>query len=331
MQIKWAERTETCVINFMLGKMWVTDVSPSELISRKKLVELLEEEMKYIILSLVEQHHPKAEFRKGMWLEFGRMGYDMNKKAAHRHYQLALQNGNARAAYRIGMLFEVSGNNLTAVQHYQQGVDLGDSASLYRFGMMLLLGQHGQLQDYRRAIDLIRASAETADENAPQGAYTYGMLLAQEPSQVTIPDEYLAKDLDAARTHMERAAVLGFCKAQLQMALAYEYGNLNCGSNPLLSLHYSLLAAAQGEADAEMLVSKWFLNGAYGFFERNEAVAFIYARRAARSGLVAAAFAMGYFHEVGIHVSVDTETAVSWYKEAAARGSEDAKSRLDSL
>lgn len=37
--------------------------------------------------------------------------------------------------------------------------------------MMTLLGQHGQQLDYRRGIDLIRRAAETADENAPQGAY----------------------------------------------------------------------------------------------------------------------------------------------------------------
>lgn len=40
-----------------------------------------------------------------------------------------------------------------------------------RVGMMTLLGQHGQQLDYRRGIDMIRRAAETADENAPQGAY----------------------------------------------------------------------------------------------------------------------------------------------------------------
>lgn len=36
---------------------------------------------------------------------------------------------------------------------------------------MTLLGQHGQRLDYQRGVDLIRYSAQTADENAPQGAY----------------------------------------------------------------------------------------------------------------------------------------------------------------
>lgn len=37
--------------------------------------------------------------------------------------------------------------------------------------MMTLLGQHGERQDYGRGVQLIRLSAQTADENAPQGAY----------------------------------------------------------------------------------------------------------------------------------------------------------------
>jgi hypothetical protein len=40
--------------------------------------------------------------------------------------------------------------------------------------MMALLGQHGQPLDYERGIRLISFAAETADENAPQGAYVRG-------------------------------------------------------------------------------------------------------------------------------------------------------------
>ena len=37
--------------------------------------------------------------------------------------------------------------------------------------MMTLLGQHGQRLDYEKGIKLVSYSAQTADENAPQGAY----------------------------------------------------------------------------------------------------------------------------------------------------------------
>ena len=37
--------------------------------------------------------------------------------------------------------------------------------------MMTLLGQHGQIQDFYRGVELIRFSADVADEYSPQGAY----------------------------------------------------------------------------------------------------------------------------------------------------------------
>ena len=40
-----------------------------------------------------------------------------------------------------------------------------------RLGMMILLGQHGQRQDYEKGLEYIRLAAQTCDENAPQGAY----------------------------------------------------------------------------------------------------------------------------------------------------------------
>ena len=47
-----------------------------------------------------------------------------------------------------------------------------------RLGMMALLGQHGQSLDYERGVRLISFAAETADENAPQGAYvSYELLM----------------------------------------------------------------------------------------------------------------------------------------------------------
>jgi hypothetical protein len=37
--------------------------------------------------------------------------------------------------------------------------------------MMILLGQHGQHQDYQVGLEYIRLAAQSCDENAPQGAY----------------------------------------------------------------------------------------------------------------------------------------------------------------
>ena len=54
-----------------------------------------------IVKFLAEQHHPHAEFIKGMWLEFGKFGFRVDRKEAFRCYSRAAEKGYARAEYRI--------------------------------------------------------------------------------------------------------------------------------------------------------------------------------------------------------------------------------------
>ena len=174
-------------------------------------------------------------------------------------------------------------------------------------------------------------AAESADENAPQGAYVFGMLQARELPQINLPEEFLSLNISGARYNIEKAAYMGFAKAQAKMGAAYELCQLGCDFEPALSLHYNALAAKQGEADADMAISKWFLCGYEGVFEKNEALAFTYAERAAHEGLATAEFAMGYFYEVGIHVPADHRAARSWYEKAAEHGNKDAAARVDGI
>ncbi|PVI06968.1 HCP-like protein [Periconia macrospinosa] len=280
---------------------------------------------------LADQFHPKAEFMRGMWLEFGKFGLRADKKEAFRSYTRAAQKGYARAEYRMGMQFEQSNDPIKALQHYKAGSEAGDSASNYRLGMMTLLGQHGQQQDFTRGIQLIRQAALTADENAPQGAYVLGMLQARELPQISVPEAFLPFDEKGARQNIEKAAYLGFAKAQLKMGSAYELCSLGCEFSPTLSLHYNALASRQGEPEADMAISKWFLCGQEGEFAKNEELAYQFAQRAATAELATAEFALGYFNEIGMHVPVNLDKAMDWYERAQRHGNPDAESRIESI
>ncbi|KAF1980940.1 hypothetical protein K402DRAFT_398982 [Aulographum hederae CBS 113979] len=284
-----------------------------------------------IVTFLADQHHPKAEFMKGIWLEFGKFGYRIDKKEAFRCYARAADKGYSRAEYRMGMQYEQSNDPIKALVHYKRGAEQNDSASNYRLGMMTLLGQAGQQQDFQRGIQLLRLAANSVDENAPQGAYVMGMLQARELPQVQVPELFLPFDEKLARVNIEKAAFLGFAKAQVKMGQAYELCTLGCDFNPALSLHYNALAARQGEPEAEMAISKWFLCGYDGVFQKSEELAFIYANRAALSGLATAEFAMGYYNEIGMHTPRDLAKATEWYEKAAAQGNKDAASRIESI
>ena len=157
------------------------------------------------------------------------------------------------------------------------------------------------------------------------------MLLARDLPQIKIPDAYLAQDVDAGKDYVERSAYLGFSKAQLKMGAAYELCALNCEFNPALSLHYNALAARQGEPEAELAISKWFICGQEGVFSKNEELAFKYAQRAAQQGLPTAEFAMGYFYEIGWFMPKDTTQAQEWYQKAAKSGNKEAIEGLKRL
>ena len=157
------------------------------------------------------------------------------------------------------------------------------------------------------------------------------MLQARELTQVNVPEDYLHLDITNARFNIEKAAYLGFAKAQTKMGAAYELCQLGCDFDPALSLHYNALAARQGEPEAEMAISKWFLCGYDGIFDKNEELAFTYAQRATQNGLATAEFALGYFFEIGMHVPVDLQAARQWYSKAADHGNKDAAARIDGI
>jgi hypothetical protein len=94
---------------------------------------LIEVDAKSIVNHLARQGHPRARFVQGTWSEFGMVGEDINKPVAFRLYKLALSAGYARAAYRMGMMYETSDDKdiIAAIQHYHKGVIKDDAASCY--------------------------------------------------------------------------------------------------------------------------------------------------------------------------------------------------------
>ncbi|KAH6652052.1 hypothetical protein BKA67DRAFT_660821 [Truncatella angustata] len=284
-----------------------------------------------IINYLADQGHPEAVFIRSKWLEFGKFGQRQDKKEAYNGYVTAAQNGWGRAEYRIGMLYENSNDVDKALRHYYAGLELNDSAASYRLGMINLMGQHGQRKDIARGLDLIHQAADTADEDAPQGAFVYGMVIGRDLPDVNVPEGILSFDVAVARQYIEKAAYLGFAKAQLKMGQAYELCQLGCDFNPALSLHYYGLAARQGQPEASLGVSRWFLFGYETSFAKNEQLAYKYAQLAASSKLPTGEFAMGYYHEIGIYVEKDVREARKWYELAAEHGNKDALGRLDGL
>ena len=130
MQMSWAQDTLTYVDVAVQNEVRLSETRPGR--PRTPRVEhQLRVDAINIVSFLADQHHPKAEFLRGMWLEFGKFGFAMDKKEAFRCYSRAAQNGYARAEYRIGMQFESSNDIEKAIKHYNLGIQANDAASFY--------------------------------------------------------------------------------------------------------------------------------------------------------------------------------------------------------
>jgi TPR repeat protein len=94
----------------------------------------------------------------------------------------------------------------------------------------------------------------------------------------------LAAQYAQARDAIERAAYLCLPITQYKTGALYEQAALGYPYDPLISLQWYSLASQGGEMEADMALSKWFLCGAEGYFERNEELARTFAEKAARRG-----------------------------------------------
>ena len=187
-------------------------------------------------------------------------------------------------------------------------------------GMAHLMGQLGLPPNPEAALPLLQRAATIASVDVPQPAYVFGLLLLGEFSQASIPPHLFTPLIppgstrdNEARRHLERAAYLNFAPAQYKLGHAYEFAQPPFPFDALLSVQYYSLASQQGEIEADMALSKWFLCGAEGAFDKDESLAYTFAEKAARKGLPSAEFAMGYYTEVGVGGPKDIEAARKWY------------------
>lgn len=251
--------------------------------------------------------------------------------------------GYAPSWFRIGRDYETLGDVARAQDAYARGKGHRDVGCIYRLGMANLIGQIGINQDYATAMALLKDAADLSNEDTPQPSYIFGMLFAGEFAHLNIPPYLLSPVPDPSRPdapttaertalfYIERAAYLNFAPAHYKLGWAYEYAQLDCAFDPLLSVQYYSLASKGGEVEADMAVSKWFLCGAEGCFDKNESLAYTFAEKAARKGLPSAEFALAYYHEVGVGCQQSLSVAKKWYKKAAAHGNTDATQRLEEL
>ncbi|WFD02741.1 hypothetical protein MOBT1_001425 [Malassezia obtusa] len=299
------------------------------------------------IVQAASHPEPQAEalYARGDLLASGAFPTYVSKdlRSAFSDFERSARMGYAPSWFRIGRDYETLGDLPRARNAYTRGVHLSDVSSTYRMGMASLLGQLDKPVDLAEGIHLLHMAADMSTVDTPHPAYIYALLLVGELNNVNVPlgalfegsvpprDMTPAMLYPKARKYLQRAAYLNLSLAQYKCGWCFEHAQLSFPFDPLMSVQYYSAASQGGEADADMALSKWFLCGAEGCFDKNETLAWTFAERAAKHQLPTAEFALGYYMEVGIGTPINLAGAQQWYEKAAAQGNTDAADRLAAL
>lgn len=264
----------------------------------------------------------------------GQLGLAADASEAFKLYTSAAKLGHAQAAYRVAVCCELGQDggggtrrdHARAVQFYKRAATMGDGPAMYKIGMISLKGLLGVPANAREGITWLKRAAERADKDNPHALHELGMLYESAKStDVVLRDETYALSL------YQQAAALGYKHSQWRLGSAYEYGTLTCPIDPHQSITWYSRAAKQNEHQSEFALSGWYLTGAPPLLDQSDQEAYLWARKAASSGLVKAEYAMGYYTETGIGVKSDLEEARKWYFRAAAQGDLRARNRLEEI
>ncbi|KZT53094.1 HCP-like protein [Calocera cornea HHB12733] len=266
--------------------------------------------------------------------------FERNARSAFKDFEKAARAGYDPAWFRLGRDYESVGDLDRARDCFDRGARLNESSSLYRMGMANLLGQLNLPSNPQAALPLLVRAASQATLEVPQPPYVLGMILLNElPSvsnlplallQTAVPDVSVSLGQHALGL-IQKSAFLHFPPAQYKLGYAYENAQLGLPYDPTLSVRYYSYASQGDELEADMALSKWFLCGAEGYFDKDEGLARTFAEKAARRGLASAEFAMGYYCEVGVGGPKNIEHSRKWYGKAAKHNNPDAPARLAAL
>ncbi|KAJ3310803.1 hypothetical protein HDV04_004668 [Boothiomyces sp. JEL0838] len=259
----------------------------------------------------------------------GTLGLTIDHDRAFGYYSQAAKQGHSASIYRTGVCYEVGAgpkrNPERAIQFYKKAAIQGDTAAMFKVGMILLKGTLGQTPNPREGVNFLKRAAAQADETTPYALHELGILfegIDLDPATGVVPDPNHAVDL------FMKSAKMGYAPSQYKLGLAYEYGHMNLQPDPRRSIGWYTKAAEQGDPEAELALSGWYLTGCEGLLPQNDKEAYLWAKKAADKGLAKAEYAVAYFLENGIGINRDLEEARRWYVRAAGQGNPRAIARL---
>lgn len=274
---------------------------------------------------------PEAQFFLAEALSNGDYGLSVDHNRAFNLYLQASKQNHAKSAFKVAYSYEhgagIKQDSVRSLQFYRKAASLGEPQAMHRLALILQRGQLGESKNAKEAMMWLHRAAQVATEAAyPRPIHDLAVAYEKTGgSPAVIPDESYAFEL------YSKAATMGLAASQYRLGVCYEYGHLDCHKNAEASITWYFKAAMQGHPEAQLALSGWYLTGADGVLEPDEAKAFVWADKSAKQGNAKALFAVGHYHETGTGTPTSLKNALDAYHKASLQGNRRATMRLNEL
>ncbi|KAH3676285.1 hypothetical protein WICPIJ_009160 [Wickerhamomyces pijperi] len=265
-----------------------------------------------------------------------------NYEKSFKYYERASRTNHVVSTYRLAVCYEfgigTNKNFNSSFTLFEKAAELGSVPSMFKLGLIYGKGLLSIPRDAIKSHQWFLKASQFADLENPHALFELAKYYEFDLSNETEQDLQFQKqlssviqpDINQAFAYYKQAAKLNYHPAQFKLGWCYEYGKLNCIIDARKSIGWYSRSAKQGNYQAEMALSGWYLTGAKGVLEPNDQEAFLWANKSAESGFVKAEYALGYFYEVGLGCEKNLELSKKFYLKAATNGHEKAIAKLRS-
>jgi TPR repeat protein/Zn-dependent protease with chaperone function len=257
----------------------------------------------------------------------GRGGLSVDEGEAVRLYQEAASQGNAVALKNLGDVYlkglakaGIEKDEMAARKYLQQAADAGNGDALALVGAFYQDGSGGLEKNIPKATALYR---QAADKGSAVGRYCLARCYELGTCE-------MQKDEAEAVRWLQLAADQGNLGAENDLGLMYTRGAGSLPKDDVKAAHLYKIAADGGYAPAQTNLGSMYIAGQGGLIESSTEALRLF-QLAAAQGQPSAEFNIGLMYELGKGVPKDRDTAVSWYRKAAAHGLPNAVKKLSDL
>ncbi|KAI8078573.1 hypothetical protein BDF21DRAFT_340883 [Thamnidium elegans] len=277
-----------------------------------------------------------AQFLLANCYGVGGLGLRVDRERAFSLYIHASKQNHIESTYRAAVCYEIGVGTKRdynrAMVFYRKAANLSHVASMYKLGVILLRGFCGQAVNIREAITWLQRAAALASTQNPHALYVLALFQFMEEFS---DNAALIADIPYALELLHEAAQLEYLPSQVKLGELYEVGG-PVEVDDALSVYWYTRAAEQGNADAALALSSWYLTGSSGILPQSDREAYLWARKAASSQfadrwtIAKAYFLIGIYVYRGIGINQKSkEEAKIWFKKSAALGHKGAVEMIE--